>query len=102
MYIIFGQDAYNKLKENYTLLEVESVIRDATIIPAYCVVPAGQISLEELGELEDKKAQHAELLSALRNGETQRCIEIATKLRGSFGRELDSFYDEILSRLSSS
>jgi hypothetical protein len=66
------------------------------------VVPAGQIPLEELGELEDKKAQHAELLSALRNGKTQQCIETATKLRGSFGGELDSFYDEILSRLSSS
>ena len=100
MYIIFGQDAYLKLKENYTLLEVESVIRDASAIPAYCVVQAGQIPLEELGELEDKKAQHAEFLLALRNGETQQCIEIAMQLRGSFGGELDSFYDEILSRLS--
>ena len=101
MYIIFGSESHARLKDNYTLLEVEGKEYQGKIIPAYAVIPAESIKLEEIPLIEDYKRLHEDFLKHLVNDEVEQCKEIASKLIGIFSGEMDSFYQHILERLES-
>jgi len=98
MYIIAGQDQADRLKENYTVLELETFDQDGVQIPTFCVVTADAIPLLELPDLEHYKQLHANFIAEYRKGNHKFCQDLVDHLRGRFGGELDSFYDEIISR----
>ena len=102
MYIIAGQDQAERLKENYTVLELETFERDGQPIPTFCVVAADAIPLLELPDLERYKQLHAEFIVEYRQGNYKFCEDLVEHLYGRFGGELDSFYDTILGRIRSS
>ena len=98
MNIIVGTEAAEKLKENYTVLELESFEKDGQFITAYCIVD--QVPIMELPLLEHHKKLHEDFLIEYKKGNKSFCLEASLHLKGKFNGDLDSFYDELLARLS--
>ena len=100
MYIFFGDEIANKLKDNYLILELEKFVYDDQEVRAYCVIPSDKISLAELPNIPKYKLLHSELINKLDNKDNEFCLTAIPVLLGKFGGELDSFYTEIQQRLS--
>lgn len=98
MNIIVGKEAAEKLEENYTVLELETFVKDGETITAFCIVD--QVPIMELPLLESHKQLHADFLTEYKKGNYDFCREAATHLRGKFNGDLDSFYDELLARIT--
>ena len=98
MHIIMGKEAAEALKENYTVLELETFVHNEEAITAFCVVD--QVPLGELPVLDQHKQDHAEFISQLNSQNFSYCIKTAPTLKGRFNGDLDSFYDEIVARYS--
>ena len=98
MQIIWDQAVVEQLKHSHTLLELETFDVNGTPITTYCVVPAEKIVLE-LAQLNAYSELHAGFIKAYNEKNYQLCIDIAEHLTGKFGGELDTFYEEILSRI---
>jgi hypothetical protein len=101
MQIVWNYDIAQQLKNNHTVLELETFTVEGQSLTAYCVVPPEKIVLE-LGQLEANKQLHAGFLQALNEKNYALCQDAAEHLMGKFGGELDTFYKEILSRLKTS
>jgi hypothetical protein len=99
MYIILGREAADALKENHTVLELETLEREGTMVTAFCVV--NNIPFGEMPLLENYKSLHADFIKAYNDGNYKFCIDSFEHLVGKFGGELDTFYIEILRRINS-
>lgn len=97
MHIIMGSEAAEKLKENYTVLELETFEHNGQKITAYCVV--NEVPLGELPDLEKLKALHQSFIDALNQKNYAVCEVLSEKLKGRFNGELDTFYEEIDRRI---
>lgn len=98
MYIVVNAEAAEKLRENYTLLELETLDKGNGPVTAWCVIE--QVPLSELATLDQQKLLHAEFIKEYNAGNYKFCIDVAEHLMGKFGGEVDSFYEEILKRIS--
>jgi hypothetical protein len=99
MYIILGREAADALKENHTILELETLEREGKQVTAFCVV--NSIPFGELPMLENHKSLHADFIKAYNDGNYKFCIDSFEHLIGKFGGEVDTFYIEILRRINS-
>jgi hypothetical protein len=99
MHIIIGQEAADALKENHTVLELETFEKEGKLVTAFCVVES--VPLMELPQLEILKSLHTDFIKAYNRGNYQFCIEHAELLLGKFSGEVDTFYLEILQRINS-
>ena len=98
MNIILGKEAADKLKENYTVLELETfTTQDGNITTAYCVVETVPIS--ELPLVTHNKQLHDNFVKEYNNKNYKFCLDAVEHLLGKFNGELDSFYLEIISRI---
>jgi hypothetical protein len=99
MHIIFGQDNAQELAGKYTLLELDSfrIENNERIFPAYCVVE--NVGIMELPNLERMKNLHAELISNYQKRNWDFCLQALEHLPGKWGGELDTFYDDLKSRI---
>ena len=97
MQIILGQEAADALNSNYTVLELETFIRDGKEIKAFCVV--SNVPVMELVNLDHLKDLHSRFVAEYYNGNYEFCKDVAPQLRGCFAGELDSFYEEIINRI---
>lgn len=98
MNIILGSEAAEKLKNNYTILELETFTRtDNSKVTAYCVLE--QIPLPELAEFEINKNLHNVFIRELAQKNYKYCEDALEHLLGKFNGELDSFYLEIIKRI---
>jgi hypothetical protein len=100
MQIVWNKEAADKLKNSHTVLELESFPVNGEMLTAYCVVPPEKIGIEGFAMLDNWTDLHNEFVKAYRAGNKKLCIDISEHLMGKFGGELDTFYEEILSRLS--
>lgn len=98
MNIIIGKEAAEKLKENYTVLELETFIKNDKSITAYCVVD--QIPLAELPILEELKKKHSDFVFNYNNKNYKECKSLIPDLQGKFNGDVDSFYQIILERIN--
>jgi adenylate cyclase len=98
MNIIFG-DAINKIPDSYVVLELDTikVMPQDKKIKTFCVIE--KVSMEEFMNLEKQKAFHAKLLEDYRQKNWKNCKTLISVLKGCWTGELDSFYDEIESRV---
>jgi len=92
MYIIVGRDRADALKDSYILLELED--------KAFCVVTAEQIPIQEIPQLEEHQILHAKLLTEYINKNYGICRQHIDELMGKFGGEVDTFYEELIKRIS--
>jgi DNA polymerase III delta subunit len=97
MQIVWDSIAVEQLRKTQTVLELESFQIEDREITTYCVVPAEKILLE-LPQLDSNIKLHEGFVQALKENNHKLCKDIAEHLLGKFGGELDSFYQEILSR----
>jgi hypothetical protein len=100
MQIVWDQEVVEKLSNNHTVLELESFMINGESRTVYCVVPPEKIGLEGFATLDGRKALHSQFITAYHEKNYTLCQELSELLIGSFGGELDSFYEEILSRIT--
>jgi hypothetical protein len=92
MQIIVGKENAEKLKERYTLLELETFQNGQT---AYCVLENFVIS-----DITQYLDLHQNMINALNRNENKFVLDSIEFLRGQFRGELDSFYDHIQEKLN--
>ena len=100
MYIIVGTDRASVLKDTHTVLSLEKIAHEGTEDRAYCVIPFDKMNVVEIPMLENLKDLHERFVEEYETGNYQYCRDVVEHLYGKFGGELDSFYDEILKRIS--
>ena len=95
MQIIFGKESAEKLREKYTVLELETiqVKEDGTAIDVFCLIPGEKIAITDMPLLEDHIKLHNSFLDGIKRKDKDFCIECINSLRGKFGGEVDSYYD---------
>lgn len=100
MNIIIDSDQVEQFKQNYTVLELDTIrlLPENKTITAYCVVE--QIPLSDLPQVESKRNLHENLMINYRKRDWNFCNQALEHLFGFWNGELDSFYDEIRSRIA--
>jgi hypothetical protein len=99
MEIIFGRENAEMLREKYTVLDLETIEQDGQSLEIFCLIPADKISIADLPTLAQWTKLHEDFLAGYHKKEYKYCKECIEHLRGKFGGELDTFYDEILRRI---
>ena len=99
MNIIIGEVAAKRLRENYTVLELETFTVGGNKIKTYCVV--NNISVSELLTLDQFKTLHQKMIDEYNAGNYSFCTDAISHLTGKFGGELDTFYSTILDKINS-
>lgn len=100
MQIIFGRDNAEKLREKYTVLDLEEVERDGVKLEVFCLIPADKIPISDLPSLDSWVKLHNEFLNGYHTQQYDYCLQCIEHLRGKFGGEVDTFYDEIENRIN--
>lgn len=99
MDIIFGRKNAEKLREKYTVLDLEVVHKDGHEFEVFCLIPAEKIAIQDLPQLENWVKLHNDFLAGYHNGHYKFCRQCIEELTGKFGGEVDTFYEEILRRI---
>ncbi len=99
MHIVLGHEVAAGLRENYTVLELDTFETKGQKVTAFCII--NEIPLQELPQLEQNKQLHAEFLNQYYQGNYDNCEVIVQGLLGKFNGELDSFYEILIDRINS-
>lgn len=101
MHIIFGREKAQALQNKYTVLELDTfrVENSNDLIPAYCIVE--NLAILDLPDLERWKNLHTELIKNYGQQNWTFCQQALEHLVGKWGGELDSFYQDLDSRIQS-
>ena len=100
MQVIFGKDNAALLREKYTLLELETFEVEGKPLETYCVIPAEVLAFSDLESFEQHVKRHEVFIDAVKSKNYKLCADLYEHLIGTFGGEMDSFYDEIKSRFT--
>jgi len=100
MQIIFDQEIAKQLESSHCILELETFDYKGEPRTAYCVVPAEKIPLSDFPTLGNIKELHSTFIKSYNSKDYKLCEDIAEHLIGKFSGELDSFYNEILKKIS--
>lgn len=99
MNIIIGDVAAERLRENYTVLELETFVVSGNPIKTYCV--ANNIPIPEIANLEHYKSLHQKMIDEYNSGNYKFCLDAIEHLTGKFGGDLDTFYNTIRGKIYS-
>jgi hypothetical protein len=100
MHIIFGDDVAEEISKKHIVLQLETfrpVGKDE--VTAYCVVMPESI-LTEMADINTSISLHSELITNWNNKNYEIASTNINVLRGKFGGSVDSFYDELASRIN--
>jgi len=100
MHIVYGKEQADRLKDKYTVLEldtvkVEEVNQNLTL---YAVVNSESLGLIDLPQLEQWCKLHQDLIRNLKKKDKNFCLQAVEHLLGKFGGEIDSFYEHVRGR----
>jgi hypothetical protein len=100
MNIIFGAEQAEKLRERFTVLELDtfSFGINGPEITAYCVVEG--IPMDKLPLVESWQQLHRALLTNYQQRNWTYCNTLIEQLMGTWNSEMDSFYNEINNRIT--
>lgn len=100
MNIIFGKEQHELMADKYIVLELDSFLIGSSTEPvtAYCAVE--NISMDQLAQIPELKIKHADMIDHYQNRRWQECQQLLSQLIGQWNGELDSFYQELDSRLT--
>lgn len=99
MQLIFGRENAEKLRDRYTVLELETIEKDGVSLEVFCLIPGEKIGIPDLPQLENWKQLHTDFLHGYHTQQYEYCRQCIEHLMGKFGGEVDSFYQEILKRI---
>ena len=99
MNIIFGA-SINEIPNSYTVLELDTLRMepDNIAITAYCVVE--KIPLQDFPLVDVYKNLHNNVLINYRKQHWDYCEKAVESLMGKWNGEVDTFYQELLGRIS--
>jgi len=98
MHIIFGE-AIKEIPDSFTILELDTFKLDSDkVVTAYCVVE--KIPLAEFALIEAHMELHKNLINYYREKQWNYCEQAISELTGKWNGELDSFYIDLLKRIS--
>ena len=99
MNIIFGTEQAEKLRERFTVLELDtfSFGINGPEITAYCVVEG--IPMDKLPLVESWQRLHGALMKNYQQRNWAYCDTLIQQLTDAWNSEMNSFYDEIQVRL---
>ena len=100
MYIIIGEQRASILKDTHTVLSLEKIVHEGMEDRAYCIVPREVVNLLEVPQLKQHVDLHEQFVIEYEKNNYEYCRDAVQHLYGKFGGELNSFYDEILKRIS--
>ena len=100
MFIVHGTENADKLRDKYTVLELDTVPSPdgSEQVTLYTVLDTGKLSLESMTTLDQYTKLHAKLIENLHKGDQNFCRSAISNLKGQFGGEVDSFYDHVIKR----
>ena len=96
MHIIFG-DAIKEIPNSYTVLELDTIKTNDTLVTAYCVVE--KIPLNEFPLIDAHIKLHADVIENYRKQHWDYCEKAIDALLGKWNGEVDSFYQTLLERI---
>jgi hypothetical protein len=98
MNIIFG-DSAKQLSDKFTVLELDTIriTNSSEKFTTYCVVES--IPLVDFPKVSAYIKLHHDMLQGYRNQEWSYCQDAIKYLKGKWNGELDSFYEEMSSRI---
>ena len=97
MHIIFKNHT-PELDQKYTVLDLDTFsLPDGSLHTACCVVE--NIPIAELADSESFKELHANLIKNYALKDWNYCEQAIDHLMGKWGGEVDSFYQELLTRI---
>ena len=99
MQIIWDPAAAEQLKQNQTVLELETFVINEQPLTAYCVIPAEKV-FPVITQLDAIVELHKSFIAAFNEKNYQLCQDLAPNLMGNFDGELDSFYQAILDKIN--
>ena len=99
MDIIFGRENAEKLRQKYTVLDLETINKEGHEIEPHCLISADKISIGDLPQLEQWIQLHNDFLNGYHTQQWNYCRQCIEHLMGKFGGEVDSFYTIILERI---
>lgn len=99
MNIIFGKEQVETMLDKYTILELDTfqIGSDSEPLTAYCAVET--VSPDDLLQIDELKIKHADMIKYYQSQQWNQCQHTLTELQGKWNGELDSFYQEIDSRI---
>ena len=99
MNIIFGTEQAEKLREKFTVLELDtfSFGINGPEITAYCVIEG--IPMDKLPLVESWQKLHAALIKNYQQRNWTYCVTLIEQLSGAWNTEMDSFYNEVCNRI---
>lgn len=101
MQIIFGRENAEKLREKYTILDLETIeFEPGKKVDVFCLISAEALTITDLPMLEKYVQLHNDFLNGYAKKEYDYCRQCVGYLKGQFGGEVDTFYDEILRRIN--
>jgi len=99
MQLIFGRENAEKLREKYTILDLETIEKDGVELEVFCLIPGEKLGLMDLPQLENWIKLHNDFLNGYQTKQYDYCRQCIEHLMGKFGGEVDTFYEEILKRI---
>jgi hypothetical protein len=99
MQIIWDKAAAEQMMKSHTLLELETFDVKGVAVKTWCVVPPEKIGLAGFATLDNLTQIHAAFIKAYYDQNYKLCEDCVEHLMGKFGGELDTFYEEIMSRI---
>lgn len=98
MNIVFGNNPHlDEIKKKYTVLQLETFTVNDAEQTAYCVVE--NIPLEEIPDLPRLTRLHQAIIEAWARKDYETVLFGLPHVEGKFGKELDSFYTNLRSRI---
>ena len=101
MQLIFGRENAEKLREKYTVLDLETVEKEGHKLEVFCLISADKVSIGDLPQLDNWVKLHNDFLNGYHTQQYNFCRQCIEHLTGKFGGEVDTFYEEILKRIDS-
>jgi hypothetical protein len=99
MEIIFGRENAEKLREKYTVLDLEKVEVEGKAMEVFCLIPAEKLALSDLPNIDNWIKLHNDFLHGYHTKQWSYCRQAIEHLMGQFGGEVDTFYEELLKRI---
>jgi hypothetical protein len=98
MHIIFKENS-EAIAKKYVVLDLDTFsVPDGSIHTVCCVVE--NIPITELAETEGLKTLHASLIERYAQRDWAGCEEAIEQLTGKWGGEIDSFYQDLQTRIN--
>lgn len=103
MKVIFGRDAAAAISERMTVLELDTLYQEGLkeSVTAFAVLDNTDVPLQELPLMENHLKLHNTMMLEYRAKNFSYCEQALEHLRGKWGGEIDSFYDELQNRINS-